>query len=371
MVEKVGIALWSYHGAGVQYGGPGRNAWRLYSHMGPAQGYVDLFHASDEQRNTDVFRRQVKVSDRGTEGALDQVLTIRGACKAIGSASADLDVVHSLTGYYLGLIPALWAAHCGLPAAVKITSSGSETRVLAHGLRSLPQRTRMGLLRRSTGFIAISSEIADDLKRVGVPPNRIHRIPNGVDTKLFRPGNTAHDRPLRVLFVGGITRRKRPHLLLEAFSRLTASRDDLELWIAGPDTDPGYRRELNELAEDLSIAERLSWLGDVKAIEEVYRQCDVLCLPSHTEGMANCILEAMSSGLPFVSTPTSGMSELADSGAGLVCDDNAASIARALEDAIETSQQRGRVGREVAESTYGFPIILERHLEVFRSLLAG
>ena len=71
-------------------------------------------------------------------------------------------------------------------------------------------------------------EIGKSLENYGINKNKIHKIPNGVDTELFHPVSNKIKKELRkklnfrseltILFVGGITRRKQPLLLAKAVS---------------------------------------------------------------------------------------------------------------------------------------------------------
>lgn len=122
-------------------------------------------------------------------------------------------------------------------------------------------------------------------------------IPNAVDTRGFH--KFAHwlgDRPLRVLFVGRLTRQKNLECLLQA----VASIDDsprVELTVCGDGED---RLQIENSIRELGIGNRTSLLGLRADIYRIMSEHDLLVLPSWWEGMPNVLLEALAIGLPCV-----------------------------------------------------------------------
>ena len=69
--------------------------------------------------------------------------------------------------------------------------------------------------------------------------------------------------------------------------------------------------ELQQMSTKLKLTkEELIFLGDVDDMPRLYNRSDILVLTSEREGLPNCILEAMSSGLPVVANDVGGVSEL-------------------------------------------------------------
>jgi Glycosyl transferases group 1 len=144
-----------------------------------------------------------------------------------------------------------------------------------------------------------------------VPPERVQVIPNWVDLETFSPGpRDGADAPRRTrfLFVGGLVWRKGPDLLLEAYKRAFAGRDDVELIMKDFGADGVYRggdREAFREHADSGELPLLTLRSDEMTTEEVaelYRYCDVLVHPYRGEGFAMPVLEAMASGLPVITT---------------------------------------------------------------------
>jgi glycosyltransferase involved in cell wall biosynthesis len=120
-------------------------------------------------------------------------------------------------------------------------------------------------------------------------------IPNGVDQRVFHPaaGDEARFRPRDAELVVGSAMRlapsKRPQDFVELAARLRQRHPKTQFLLAG---DGSCRSALESLARR-SGADNLRFLGFVSDMQSFYRACDVLVLPSSSEGSPNFVLEAM------------------------------------------------------------------------------
>ncbi|GGF11335.1 hypothetical protein GCM10011383_23180 [Hymenobacter cavernae] len=118
-------------------------------------------------------------------------------------------------------------------------------------------------------------------------------------------------RPLRVLFVGGMSQRKGLGDLLAAVRLL--NRSDLELVVMGiPMTMVPMEFYRNQFSQAPNV--RYEPSRPHAQVLEFMRTCDVFCLPSIVEGRALVMQEAMSQGLPLIITPNTGGSDLIQEG---------------------------------------------------------
>ena len=89
-------------------------------------------------------------------------------------------------------------------------------------------------------------------------------------------------------------------------------------------------------------------LGEVDPhkINRLYNAADIFCLPSHSEGIANCVAEAMSTGLPVLTTNVCGHPEIINSGVNgiLVPPHNPGILTEALFALINDAGQREALG---------------------------
>lgn len=156
-------------------------------------------------------------------------------------------------------------------------------------------------------IVAVSRYVADCIRRhnlAGKMPLDV--IYNGIDTERFRPiSEVDRDRPLRVLFVGNPSPRKGFHLLTALAEKLPAG---VELAFTTGLRDQQVR----------SIHPRLVSLGSVpySKMHLAYQQADILLFPAYREGFGLCVAEAMSCGLPVISTNCSAIPELITDGRG-------------------------------------------------------
>ncbi len=149
---------------------------------------------------------------------------------------------------------------------------------------------------RCVRYFALSTEIHEALRGMGVEEGRIVDLPNGVAL----PGAVASTgrKPL-VLMVGNLTQgayHKGFDWMLEAWSLIAREYPAVRLQIAGAGDAAPWRA----LAEKLGCAASVEFLGRVGDVGPLYDQAQVFCLPSREEGISNALLEAQSHGLACV-----------------------------------------------------------------------
>lgn len=163
---------------------------------------------------------------------------------------------------------------------------------------------------RADAVTAVSRYTASQVRAV-FGRNDVTVIPNGVDTATFHPGpDRPPHHPFRLLFIGNWSRRKGADLLPPILKRLGC---DYELW-----TTVGLRgrRAARALPPNIRV------VGKVTAGElvQLYQESDLLLMPSRLEGFGLVALEAMSCGLPVLSTNVSALPEIVhDQLNGLLC----------------------------------------------------
>lgn len=213
--------------------------------------------------------------------------------------------------------------HLGIPYVVKV--HGSDLNVKAEQGLIRPQIRQA--LRGAQGVVAVSQALADKAVAMGVDPARVHVLYNGVEPNLFTPGSLSDARSKLslpqderiLLYVGNLKDAKGCLDLLEAFPRVLATHPDANLLFVG--SGPA-RDALLQRATALGCAERVRLVGAVEhfALGDWFRAADLLCLPSHNEGVPNVVLEAMACGTPVVATRVGGIPEVLPEHAGILVD---------------------------------------------------
>jgi len=207
----------------------------------------------------------------------------------------------------------------------------------------------------------------------GIPPARVHRIPNFSR----QPAVTVTDRepssPLRLLALGRLVAKKGFDVLLDALELLAARAPAaaLELVIAG---DGPLRAALEARARALPSAITVRFVGWIEEVGSLFAQADLFVLPSRDEPFGIVVLEAMAAGVPIVATRTAGPLEVLDADtAALVPTGDAPALAQAIADFRDNpSPARARAARagEVYREHYSAAAVVPRY-EALYARLAG
>lgn len=217
------------------------------------------------------------------------------------------------------------------------------------------------VLKKADLFIAYTHRSAEYLRAFGVSDDKICVVYPGIDLNTFC-GPRLNIDGIRILFVGGAAGEKGLKALLEAFTRLSTSRKNVELWICAK---PRGKREA-ELMEAYSRKGSVVNLGYVprEKIPEVYRRCDIFCLSSHDqrrlgmkvweEQFGFALVEAMASCLPVVATRCGVIPEIVGEKNLIVKQNSVEDISFALEHLVEDEDLRLRIGRSNRERAERF-----------------
>ena len=153
-------------------------------------------------------------------------------------------------------------------------------------------------------------------------PQRIHVVPNAVDTARFSPTprdaakrrlNAPPDKPL-LLIVANLAPHKGQETTLRTVAKLKKRGLALECWIVGEERGGGtrYTEQLRALACDLDVHDRVRMLGFREDVAELLQAADFLLLPSTHEGLPLTILEAQATKVPVLAAPTAGIPEVVE-----------------------------------------------------------
>lgn len=169
--------------------------------------------------------------------------------------------------------------------------------------------------------VIVFSQIQRDLLlKMGLKPEQLVVIPNGVDTKKYSPGvsNLKQQYQAKHLFIylGRIAIEKNVEALLKAWKYCNLGQDCKLLIVGNGPLAPALKSSYNK-------TEGIIWLGFVGKEEErinLLRSADVFILPSLVEGLSLSLLEAMSCGVAAVATNAGADGEVLEGGAGIILD---------------------------------------------------
>jgi glycosyltransferase involved in cell wall biosynthesis len=281
---------------------------------------------------------EVAAIDRRGGGPLRGVAKYARLAAATVRRARDADVIYAHFLFPTGAIATLAGRLAGRP--VVVTAHGQDVANLS---RRALRRATAPVLRRARTVVAVSGYLAERIADAGPAPDRVEIVNMGVDMERFAPAGRAAarsrlgiapDGPL-VLAVGGLTARKNPLTLLQAFARLRAGSPGARLAFVGDGplastVDAGVRHLLLDDAVIRTGALPHEAVGDWVAA------CDVLAMVSRVEPLGVVALEALAGGRPVVVTEVGGAREVVpDPEAGRVVDPgDPTAIARALAELI-------------------------------------
>ncbi len=260
---------------------------------------ADLRHES-----FDLYRRRTFTAARSNLRKL--IWTLRIVLFALAHPKFRVFHFHSVQGPELLAMPVLkWL---GRKTIVKLTLAESDDPA------TLTRRRLMGKLYRAClgsvhRYIAISPSLKRMACSVGVAPERVLLVANGVETARYylpMPDEIARARAALdipdgvpvMATIGAVEHRKGYDLLIAAFETIRRERPDAVLLIIGPgneDTNPFYL-QLQQFMAERGIG-GVRFLGRREDIHEILRAVDLFAFCSRQEGFGTAIVEAMCAGL--------------------------------------------------------------------------
>jgi glycosyltransferase involved in cell wall biosynthesis len=341
----------------------------------------------DRIEDTPVHR--IRLPDR--KGALHRWLFYRSLWRFCREPDYRPDVLQLVGTIRIGSLP--WIRRVkklGVVTLYSVTTASKVTR-RKEGFDARLVRFRT-IFNTMDCVVTNSTHLKQLLVDMGVT-TRVEAIPNGVDLDRFRPDDPAGRRDqIRaelgiapdarvVTAVGAVMARKGSDLLVEAFTRLTASHPDVHLVFVGPRQrgDEAHHREfqdrLDQLIAECGAPERVRFVDLTADVPDYIRAADVCVLPSKREGLPNSVLEAMACGKPVVMTPFEGLSsDLGEPGREYLLAEHdpdalAQALGRLLDDPVLAADVAAR-GREWVRSRMSLEDSVARYARLYDELAA-
>lgn len=264
-----------------------------------------------------------------------------------------LDLIDAHFAYPDGYAATLLGRWLDVP--VTITLRGTEVRhARDRRLAPLLRQALMG----ATRVFAVSESLRKIALALGIAPDRVRVVGNGVDLQKFAPMPKAEARgqlglPLDapvLITVGALVERKGFHRVIEL---LPALRDRhpglLYLVIGGASPEGDMSDALHEQVNRLGLGDAVRFLGPLppEQLRRPLSAADVFVLATRNEGWANVLLEAMACGLSVVATDVGGNAEVVNDAAlgEVVPFGDPPALRRAISDALTRPRDPAAIRR--------------------------
>jgi glycosyltransferase involved in cell wall biosynthesis len=235
----------------------------------------------------------------------------------------------------------------------------------------------------AAAMIATSEQEAEEFLRGGIVRDKIVLRRNGITTPnclppsgSFRSAQKIPTDARLILFLGRLSLKKSPEMLLQAFASLPAQISGKELFLAfaGPD-EGGMKSQLATAAARAGIAARVRFSGPVYDEQKwpTYCDADIFVLPSQNENFGNTALEAAAAGTPAIVTENCGIAPLLKDVAAVVIPHEQNALASAIEKISSDSQLHARLsagGKEIV-SRFGWEEPVRQMETLYTSLAAA
>jgi glycosyltransferase involved in cell wall biosynthesis len=244
-------------------------------------------------------------------------------------------------------------------------------------------RLKVECLKRTVGkFVAITEEIEESLKQIGIPAKKLVKIANGITLDDFSqsynkeqvkaeigwPGDTT-----LVTFVGRLVPAKGVDWLFEVWQHVARQHRQARLLIVG---DGPERTALEVKVQDLGIKDAVAFVGRQTDVFKFLAASDVFVLPSRQEGTSNALLEAMAQSLPVIVADdllggNRGVVNNQQDGYVIKFGDSEAfveTLCKLLENA-GLRREMGRRARKKIEEEFSIESVADRYCELYYELL--
>ena len=198
---------------------------------------------------------------------------------------------------------------------------------------------------------------------------------SGVNLQEFCYTQEPSEGKLKIILTARMIVEKGVFLLTEAAERLRKEYEDkAEFWLVGGiDDHPGAitKEQLDKACDGKYI----KWLGYRTDVKELLQQSHIVAFPSYyMEGLPKSLIEATAIGRPIITTKSIGCKDTVDDGVNgfLIAPKEVEPLVEKLRLLIEDAdlrQKMGKAAREKAEKEFSLDVVIERHLEIYKSLV--
>ena len=266
------------------------------------------------------------------------------------------DVIDAHYVYPDGFAAVLLGAFLGLPVVVSARGTDINLFPSFRLIRPMIRYT----LGKASAVVAVSASLRNAMLSLGLTPDKVGVIGNGVDLERFFPLelstarsrlNLPQDAQIAVS-VGGLVEAKGHQYLVAALGSIVDRYPNLRAYIVG---EGPLRAKLQSMIQAGGLQDHITLVG-AQANEDLkfwYNAADVTVLTSSREGWPNVILESLACGTPVIATGVGGVPEVIVSPElGVIVEQTAHSVACGLETAFQRKWDRVFIERYARHRTW-------------------
>ena len=229
------------------------------------------------------------------------------------------------------------------------------------------------ILNRSKAIIALTPDERQRLISLGINPQKIIEIPNGIDlnfVKLIDNESEKYEidpKNHNILFIGALIIRKGIDVLIRAFDIVAKNDKKAHLYIVGNGQDA---MKIVRMAENSQYRDRIHFLGRVEpdVLKYLYNIADVFVLPSRSEGLPTVIIEALAYGKKIIASDLPSVKSIF-SNLVRISRLNPKDFAYAILEEIQNDNANFDMKRKFVEKYFDWEKIVDKIEKVYESIL--
>jgi len=233
------------------------------------------------------------------------------------------------------------------------------------------------IIKDCSAIISITKKEKKQFIERNIPLSKIFNIPNGIDLfsneskklNYLNDFNFKKNKPY-ILYVGRLHFIKGPDLLLKAFNSIADKIPNHNLIFAG--SDDGMEKELKKEANNSRFAERIHFIGFITGSEKnnLYKNADLLVIPSRSEAMSLVVLEAALHGLESIFTDQCGLNELSKRNLGKCVKVDSNEISNSIIDHIKSKKNEKNLELiNYVSNNFNWDKISNKYIKVFKKIV--
>lgn len=205
-------------------------------------------------------------------------------------------------------------------------------------------------------FIAITKYLEKQaLENLTLPPEKIKqvyygvKVPSGITSaRVEKLKQELHIRGDFIIgLLGRLSEYKGQHLLIEAVGKLKDQGIIINAWIIGAAFEPAYKKQLENVIDDLNVADQIHFMDFYSNPIELMRCFDSVVLTTKNETFGLVLIEAMHAGVAVIGSDAGGVPEIIDhEETGLLFESwNSEALAAAIKELYQNPDLRKKLAK--------------------------